>query len=149
MLRSSSPLSCVLLFGLCAASTLAASPSVWDSDFATPTKYQGDGWHLEPLTIDLNEFDFEGKNAAGINFRLQLTESIKSWDAAVMSSRDHLKGSLGWKYEFDHLLYENWRDLLEYGEVSRSPPVWWLAMFLMPAYNNRTSKPTSLTPMRS
>ena len=61
------------------------------------------------------------KTLQEFNFHLQLTESFKSWDAAVMSSRDHLKGSLGWKYEFDHLLYENWRDLLEYGEVSRSP----------------------------
>ena len=50
---------------------------------------------LTPMTVELNHLDY----------------------AAVMANRQHLLQTLGWSYDFDHLKYENWRDLLAHQQA--------------------------------
>jgi hypothetical protein len=81
---------------------LAAASGPWSKSFSPP-KYKasssssgaagkgGDSFVLAPVSIERNDLDYD----------------------AVMANRPHLAATLGLKYDFDHLMYENWRDLLE------------------------------------
>ena len=80
---------------------LAAASGPWSKSFSPPT-YKSSaaasssgsaaaGFVLAPVSIERNDLDYD----------------------AVMANRPHLAATLGLKYDFDHLMYENWRDLLE------------------------------------
>ena len=77
----------------------AAAESPWSPSFTPPawdaSGAADDGFVLAPVDIGRNDLDYD----------------------AVMSNRPHLLTTLGLRYDFDHLMYENWRVLLEQADA--------------------------------
>ena len=72
---------------LAASSAAAAGP--WSKGFDPPawdaSSADADGFVLAPVDIKRNDLDYD----------------------AVMANRPHLLATLGLRYDFDHLMYEN------------------------------------------
>ena len=95
----------ILCHWLCFLFTLSAvlgertaeAKNPWSTSFEPPVFLPGSGstFTLVPTTVELNDVVY----------------------AAVMANRQHVRQTLGWSYDFDHLKYENWRDLLAHQQA--------------------------------